>query len=65
MICRQDNSEGEKIFEFSQVVDDLRLRELCKRKSVGIFPGCWWFAAKTILQVKKSLNIFGLSMICG
>ena len=65
MICGQDNSAGEKIFEFFQVVDDLRLRELCRRKSVGIFPGCWWFAAKTILQVKKSLNVFGILMICG
>ena len=65
MICGQDNSAGEKISEFFQVVDDLRLRELCRRKSVGIFPSCWWFAAKTFLQVKNSLNIFGVRMICG
>ena len=65
MICGQDNSAGGKIFEFFQAVDDLRLREICRRKSIGIFPGCWWFAAKTILQVKKSLHIFGASMICG
>ena len=65
MIWGQDNSAGEKDFEYFQVVDDLRLRELCRRKIVGIFPGCWWFAAKTILQVKKSLNIFGVSMIWG
>ena len=32
-------------------------------KSLGIFPEySWWFAAKTILQAKKSLNIFGLLM---
>ena len=29
-------------------------------ESLWIFPGYWWFAAKTILQAKKSLNIFGL-----
>ena len=30
-------------------------------KSLWIFPEySWWFAAKTILQAKKSLNIFGL-----
>ena len=23
-----------------------------------MFSGCWWFAAKTNLQAKKSLNIF-------
>ena len=30
-------------------------------RSLWIFPEySWWFAAKTILQAKKSLNIFGL-----
>ena len=27
-----------------------------RRKSLWIFSGCWWFAAKTILQAKNSLN---------
>ena len=26
----------------------------CRRKSLWIFLGCWWLAAKTILQAKKS-----------
>ena len=28
-------------------------------ESLRIFPEYWWFAAKTILQAKKSLNLFG------
>ena len=31
----------------------------CWPESFWIFSGCWWFAAKTILQAKKSLNLFG------
>ena len=53
---------GEEVFEYFRVVDDLRLRQICRRKSLWIFSGCWWFAAKTNLQAKKSLNIFGLLM---
>ena len=30
----------------------------CWRESLWIFPGYWWFAAKTILQAKKFLNFF-------
>ena len=30
----------------------------CWRESFWLFPGYPWFAAKTILQAKKSLNIF-------
>ena len=30
----------------------------CGRKSLWMFSGYWWFAAKTILQAKKSLNLF-------
>ena len=51
---------AQKVFEYFRVVDDLRLRQICRRKSLWIFSGCCWFAAKTILQAKKSLNIFGL-----
>ena len=52
---------AQKVFEFFQNIgDDLRLRQFCWRKSLWIFSGCWWFAAKTILQAEKSLNIFGL-----
>ena len=50
---------GEEVFQYFRVVDDLRLRQICRRKSLWIFSGCWWFAAKTNLQAKKSLNIFG------
>ena len=56
---------GEEVFEYFRVVDDLRLRQICRWKSLWIFSGCWWFAAKTNLQAEKSLNIFGLLMICG
>ena len=57
---------AQKVFEyFRDIVDDLRLRQICRRKSLWIFSGCWWLAAKTNLQAKKSLNIFGLLMICG
>ena len=57
---------AQKVFEyFRNIVDDLRLRQFCRRKSLWIFSGCWWFAAKTILLAEKSLNIFGLLMICG
>ena len=65
MIWGQDNSAGEKDFEYFQVVDDFRPRYFCRRNNLWIFPSCWWFAAKTILQVKKSLNVFGILMICG
>ena len=52
---------AQKVFEyFRNIVDDLRLRQICRRKSLWIFSGCWWFAAKTNLQAEKSLNNFGL-----
>ena len=73
---------AQKFFDYFQnIVDDLRLRQLCRRKSLWIFSGAdekslnisgllvkslwifpeysWWFAAKTNLRAKKSLNIFG------
>ena len=34
MICVEDNLAGEKVFEFFQDNDDLRRRQLCKRKSL-------------------------------
>ena len=53
---------AQKVFEYFQnTVDDLRLRQFCRRKSLWIFSEySWRFAAKTNLQAKKSLNIFGL-----
>ena len=42
----------------------LRLGSFCRRKSLRIFLGYWWFAAKTILQTKKSVNISRMLMIC-
>ena len=56
---------AQKVFEYFRVADDLRPRQICRRKSLWIFSGCWWFAAKTNLQAKKSLNTFGLLMGCG
>ena len=51
---------AQKVFEyFRNIVDYLRLRQICRRKSLWIISGCWYFAAKTNLQAKKSLNIFG------
>ena len=49
--------QAKKFFEHFRDFDDLRLRQFCRRKSVWIFPEYWWFAAKTILQAKKSLKI--------
>ena len=62
MIWGWDNFAGEKVFEFLQYFDQLRLRQICRRKNLWIFPGFWWFAAKTILQAKTSLNIFEEAM---
>ena len=42
MICGQDKFAGEKVFEYFRVVDDLQLRQICRRKSLWIFSGCWW-----------------------
>ena len=39
MICGQDNLAGEKVFEYFRDNDDLRLRQLCRGKSLGIFSG--------------------------
>ena len=35
------------------------------RRSLWTHSGYWIFAAKTILQAKKSVNIFRIMMICG
>ena len=56
---------GEKVFEFFRDFDDLRLKQFCRRKSLLIFPGYWWFEAKTILQAKKSSKISRIMMTCG
>ena len=37
----------------------------CRRKSLWIFSGYWWLAAKTFLQATKTLNNFGTLMVCG
>ena len=65
MICGSDKFAGEKIFEYFQEIDDLRLRQFSRRKSLWIFPGYWWFAAKALLQAKTSLNISRILMTCG
>ena len=39
MICGQDNFADEKVFEYFQDNEDLRLRQFCKQKSLSIFPG--------------------------
>ena len=49
-----------KVFEYFRDVGELRLREVCRRKGLWIFSGCWWFAVKTNLQAKKSSDFFGL-----
>ena len=47
------------IFEyFRNIVDDLRLRQICRRKSLWIFSGCWWKVFEYFRVVgEKSLNI--------
>ena len=34
MICGEDNFASEKVFEYFQDNDDLRLRHFCRRKSL-------------------------------
>ena len=34
MICGEDNFAGEKVFEYYQDNDDLRLRQFCRQKSL-------------------------------
>ena len=63
--CGWDILAGEKVFEYFQDTDDLRLRQFCRRNSLWIFSGFWWYAAKTILQAKKSLSFSRIMMICG
>ena len=57
-ICRRKN------FECFQDNDDLHLRQYCRRNNFLKISGEWWFASKTILQAKKSLNISKIMMIC-
>ena len=64
MICGQDKNASEKVFEYFQDNGDLRRRQFCRRESLWILSGYWWFASKTILQVKKSLNIFRMMVNC-
>ena len=54
----KDIFAGEKVVESYRDIDDLRLRQFCRWKNLWIFSGHWWYAAKTILQAKKSLNLF-------
>ena len=42
MICGYDNFAGEKVFEYFQDIDALRLRQFCRRKSLWIFSSRWW-----------------------
>ena len=56
---------GEGVFEYIQYIVCLRLRQLCRRKSLWIIAEYWWFGGKTILQAENSLNISRISMICG
>ena len=37
MICVEDNFAGEKVFEFFQDNDDLRLRQFCRQKTFEYF----------------------------
>ena len=55
---------GQKVFEyFRNIVDDLRLRQICRRKSLWIFSGCWWKVFEYFRVVgEKSLNISIISM---
>ena len=39
MICVEDNFAGEKVFEYIQDIDDLRLRQFCWQKSLWKFLG--------------------------
>ena len=52
------------IFEyFRNIVDDLRLRQICRRKSLWIFSGCWWKVFEYFRVVgEKSLNISRILM---
>ena len=65
LFCGLDNFAGEKVFQYFQDIDVLRLRQLCRRKSLWVLPGYWRFAAKTFLQAKKFLNISRILMFCG
>ena len=56
MIRGKDIFPGKTVFELFRDFDDLRPRQISRRKSLWIFPGYWWFAIKTILQVKTFLN---------
>ena len=41
MICGWDNFAGEKVFEYFQDFDDLRLKQFCRRRSLWIFSPRW------------------------
>ena len=55
---------AQKVLEcFRIIVDDLRLRQFCRRKSLWIFSGCWWKVFEYFRVVgEKSLNISRISM---
>ena len=47
---------GGKVFEYFRDIDDLRLKQLCRRKTLWIFSGCWWFAAKICEKVFENFQ---------
>ena len=54
---------GQKVFEYFQDIGDLRLSWFCRRKTLWIFSGCWWFAAQTGLQAEKFSIFFKIVMV--
>ena len=55
---------AQKVFEyFRNIVDDLRPRQFCRRKSLWIFSGCWWKVFEYFRVVgEKSLNFSRILM---
>ena len=55
---------AQKVFEyFRDIVDDLRLKQICRRKSLWIFSGCWWKVFEYFRVVgEKSLIISRILM---
>ena len=52
-----------KIFEYFRDIGDLRLRQICRRKSLWIFSGCCWKVVEYFQVVdEKSLNISRILM---
>ena len=50
---------AQKVFEyFRNIVDHLRLRQFCRRKSLWIFSGCWWKVFEYFRVVGKKSEFF-------